>query len=389
MTKITYIVRSLALNGGVERIISEKMNYFADQLGYEVYVITCFQMIESQKNTFSLSKNVVQINLQFPIHNQYKYKYPKRLWVKLRLNKQFKKQLQQTVQQINPDFLISLSYLYADFICSIPCHAVKIVESHEPRTYTLSTRGHNSRHSLAKRVYLNLYRIIYLRRVERFADVIVTLTKGDAKLWHRAKRIEIIPNFTTMIVIEHSNVHEKRVIAVGRLSWEKGFDRLIRTWTIVNKKHPDWQLSIFGSGPMETILRNLIQQEMLHNADLFPFTNDISEEYSNSSIYALSSHFEGLPLVLIEAMQHGLPCVAFDCPFGASDVIVDNQCGFIVDEGDIDTFALRLCQLIESEELRKRFSINALERSKSYDVDKVMAKWNSLFNELRLKEGIN
>lgn len=382
MAKITYIVRSLALDGGVERIISEKMNYYADQLGYEVYVITCFQMIESQKNTFSLSKNVLQINLQFPIYNQYKYKYPKRLWVKLRLNKQLKKQLQQVVQQINPDFLIALSYFYADFICSIPCHAVKIVESHEPRAYTLSTQAYNLKLSLIKWGYMNLYRIIYLRRVECFADIIVTLTKGDAKLWHRAKRIEIIPNFTTINVIGHSSVHEKRVIAVGRLEWQKGFDRLIRAWIIVNKKHPDWQLSIFGSGSMETILRNQIHQEKVHNVNINPFTSNISKEYSNSSIYALSSHFEGLPLVLIEAMQHGLPCVAFDCPFGASDVIIDNQCGFIVDEGNIDTFALRLCQLIESEELRKRFSDNALNRSKSYDVEKVMAMWDSLFNEL-------
>lgn len=385
MTKITYIVRSLALNGGVERIISEKMNYYADQLGYEVYVITCFQMIELQKNTFSLSENVVQINLQFPMHNQYKYKYPKRLWVKLRLNKQFKKQLQQVVQQINPDILITLSYFYADFICSIPCHAVKIVESHEPRTYTLSTRGHNSKHSLIKRAYMNLYRFIYLRRVEHYADVIVTLTKGDAKLWQRANRIEVIPNFTTMNIIEHCNIHEKRVIAVGRLSWQKGFDRLIKAWIIVNKKHPDWQLSIFGSGPMEIELRNQIHQERLQNANVYPFTNIISKEYLNSSIYALSSNYEGLPLVLIEAMLHGLPCVAFDCPFGTSDVIIDNQCGFIVNNGDIESFAIRLCQLIESEDLRKRFSANAIERSKSYDIAKIMAMWDALFNELKKK----
>ena len=386
MTKITYLVRSLASKGGVERIISEKMNYYADQLGYDVYVVTCFQMIESQRNTFYLSENVKQINLQSPLYSQYQYKYPKRLWVKWRLNKQFKEQLQQVVQQIDPDFLITLSYFYADIICSIPCHAVKIVESHEPRTYTLSTRGHNSKHSMIKRVYMNLYRYSYLRRVERLADVIVTLTKGDAKLWRRAKRIKVIPNFTTMNFIGHSDVHKKRVIAVGRLSWQKGFDRLIKAWNIVNKKHPDWQLSIFGSGPMETELRNQIHHENILNTNIYPFTNDISNEYSKSSIYALSSHYEGLPLVLIEAMQHGLPCVAFDCPFGASDVIIDNQFGFIVNEGDIDTFALRLSQLIESEELRKRFSINAIEHSKSYNVKKVMAKWDSLLNELSLKK---
>ena len=382
MIKILYIVRTLALDGGVERIITEKMNYLANHLGYDVSVITCFQINESQKNTFYLSEKVKQINLQIPFHTQYKYKYPKRLWIKWELNKQLKKTIQQTIQQINPDIIITLSYFYADFICSIPCHAVKIIESHEARDYTLSTRNPTVKHSLLKFFYLNLYRLIYLRRTERLADVIVTLTKGDAKLWKNARRVEIIPNFSTMKTLGASTLREKRVVAVGRLAWQKGFDRLVKAWTIVNKKHPDWQLAIFGSGPMEDDLRKQIHQANLQNVEIHPFTHDISQEYYNSSIYALSSHYEGLPLVLIEAMRHGLPCVAFNCKFGASDVIINNQCGFIVDDGDIDTFAIRICQLIESDELRKRISIGALERSKSFDVERVMETWNSLFKEL-------
>ena len=109
------------------------------------------------------------------------------------------------------------------------------------------------------------------------ADVIVTLTKGDAKIWKKARRVEIIPNFSTMKILGISTLREKRVIAVGRLVWQKGFDRLVKAWTIVNKKHPDWQLAIFGSGPMEDDLRKQIHQANLQNVKIHPFTHDISQ----------------------------------------------------------------------------------------------------------------
>ena len=112
------------------------------------------------------------------------------------------------------------------------------------------------------------------------------------------------------------------------------------------------------------------------------FTPDISLEYASSSICAVTSYYEGFSLVLLEAMKHGVPCVAFDCPFGPRNIINDSYSGFLVDNGDIRICADRLCRLIEDEKLRKLFSKNSLEKSKLYDIDVIMNKWKILYEQL-------
>ncbi len=256
-----------------------------------------------------------------------------------------------------------------------------MIEVHEPRPFTLSDYG-LSRGRLSS-WYMKRYRDRYFARVENQADVVVTLTPGDAHEWRKAKRVQVIPNFTVMPIEKLSDGTEKRVIAVGRLEWVKGYDRLLDAWKIVSAKHPDWHLDIFGSGTMENELKSQQRELQLEDSlTIHPATSKINIEYSNSSIYVGASHFEGFPLVLLEAMQVGLPCIAFDCPFGPSAIIADGKNGFLVKNGDIEGLALKISTLIEDSDLRMRFSQAALETSKRYAVDKVMSQWHSLFKEL-------
>lgn len=126
----------------------------------------------------------------------------------------------------------------------------------------------------------------------------------------------------------------------------------------------------------------LIKMYKAKNVFFHNFTPDISLEYASSSICAVTSYYEGFSLVLLEAMKHGVPCVAFDCPFGPRNIINDSYCGFLVDNGDIRIFADRLCRLIEDEKLRKQFSKSSLEVTKLYDIDVIMNKWKALFVQL-------
>lgn len=377
--KIVYVIDSLASKGGAERILSDKMNYMAAHYGYEVYVVTCYQDFATMPNAYYLSDQVTQINLNIPYYSQYKYGYPKRLWVKHQLYQRLLHGLTETIQRIDPDVLIGLGYFNADLVSGIPCRAKKIVESHEARIFTMSDRGLSR--SLPSRLFMRYYKKRYFRRVERQADVVVTLTTGDAKEWQRARRVEVIPNFTVMAVSRLSDVMAKRVIAVGRLEWQKGFDRLIEAWQTVEQRHPDWSLTIFGSGTLEGDLQRLIMDRSLKTVSIHPFTPTIADEYGQSAVFALSSRFEGFGLVLLEAMQAGLPCVTFDCPFGPSDVVKDGKNGFVVPDGDVERFAECLLRLIEDQELRQQFSAASVERARVFDVDTVMQQWKDLLEE--------
>lgn len=375
--KIVYVIDSLASKGGAERILSDKMNYMVAHFGYEVYVVTCYQDVEKQHNAYFLSEQVRQINLNIPYYSQYQTGYPKRLWVKHRLYSRLCDELTTTIQRIDPDVMIGLGYFNADLVCGIRCRALKVVESHEARIFTMSDKGLSR--GFLSRLFMRYYKYRYFRRIECKADVVVTLTHGDAKEWQRARSIEVIPNFTMMEMPRVSSCDSKKVIAVGRLEWQKGFDRLVEAWQTVERRHPDWQLSIYGTGTLRESLERQIQELALRQVVIHDFTPSIAEAYAESSVFVLSSRFEGFGLVLIEAMKAGLPCVTFDCPFGPSDVVVDGECGFVVADGDIPQLARRLCQLIEDDKLRKQLSKAALERVKVFDVDVVMQQWKTLF----------
>lgn len=378
--KIVYVIDSLAGKGGAERVIINKMEYLVSHYNYDITIITCYQS-QDTPNAYPLSGSIRQICLGIPFYSQYNYRYPYRLWVKKCIDSQLRHALTKTVQTVDPDILIGVSYFQANVVSGIKCRAKKIIEVHEPRPFTLSDYGLN-RGKLSS-WYMKHYRNWYFRKVENQTDVVVTLTPGDAHEWRRAKRVQVIPNFTIMPIEKISNGQAKRVIAVGRLEWVKGYDRLISSWKIVSSKHPDWHLDMFGSGTLEEELK--IQQKNLGLADsltIHPATSKINIEYSNSSMYVGTSHFEGFPLVLLEAMQVGLPCIAFDCPFGPSAVIVDGENGFLVPDGNTKELAEKICLLIEDSTLRDNFSKSALEKSKEFAVERVMKQWNHLFKEI-------
>ena len=377
--KIAYIYSTMAVTGGTERMITEKANYLSERYGYDVTIITCYQLAH-EDNFFKISEKVKQINLEIPFFSQYKYKYPKRLLVKWQMNKLLKKSINEAVKQVDPDILIGVSRFKANYISTIKCRAKKIIECHESKYNTKYDAS--EKHSVSVRLFLNIYRRIYFRAIERNADAVITLTKKDKLLWKRAKYVVVIPNFSTMFISNISDCTPKRVIAIGRLTWEKGVGRLIEAWSIVCSKHTDWHLDIYGQGSMYDTLNTLTNTYKAHNLTFHNYTSNISQEYANSSICAVTSYFEGFSLVLLEAIRHGVPCVAFDCPFGPRSIIDDASNGFLVYDGEIKLFAERLCRLIEDEDLRKQFSKNAIEKAKLFDTDIVMNQWKTLFKEL-------
>ena len=383
--RIVYIIDTLSTKGGAERIISEKMSYLATHFNYDVSVITCYQFPKTMPNCYNLSDKVNQINLSFPLHQQYKYHYPKRIWIKWRYRKQLSKQLNDIINYINPDIIIGVGYALADYVCQIKSKAAKIIESHEARMFTKTFELYNKQ-SLLSDIYFNSYRNKYLHVIEKNADVVVTLTKEDAIDWRKAKRVETIPNFSIMPISKLCDINAKRVIAVGRLSWQKGYDKLLNIWEVVSTTHTDWRLDIFGEGNLETELREFIKDNGLSSVSIHSFTKNISQEYADSSICVLTSRFERFSLVLLEALRHGVPCITFDCPYGPSDLVDNEKCGYVIENGNICLFAEKLNYLMDHPEIRKQFSKAAIYKAQSYHVDTIMNQWKQLFESLTKKQ---
>ena len=374
--KIVYVIASLETSGGTERIVSEKANYLADVFGYDVTII-CYDQHENSSNFYILSDNVEQRQLGLQMYSQYRYAYPKRLWKKYVLRSHLKRALSKVVKEINPDFLIGISHFRADIVCTIDCKTKKIIESHVPRSFI-----ENTNNKYINDIYKRYYDMRYFHVIEKRADMIITLTERDRELWSEAKRVETIPNFSNLHIDQVCDHKKKRVITVGRLSKEKGFDRLLVIWKLVVNKHPDWHLDIFGDGDMKNKLEQNIKLGNITNVTLCGTTNQISKELSKSSICVSTSYYEGFSLVLLEAITHGVPCVAFDCPYGPRTIIEDGKCGYLVENGHIPQFVEKLCTLMENEQLRLEFSKASIERSKFFNIDAIMLQWKKLFEEL-------
>ena len=215
-------------------------------------------------------------------------------------------------------------------------------------------------------------------------DRVVLLTEEDKSThWRPSDKLLVIPNPTPTKSISPSSLKNKMAIAVGRLVNQKNYESLIRAWAIVYQHHRDWRLEIWGDGALRKCLEELIYRLNLEAAvSLKGYTDDIQSKYTSASFLVCSSLFEGLPLMMIEAMSAGLPIVSYDCPCGPKDLIQDGKNGFLVPIGDEALLAERICQLIEDEYLRQNMGAAALERAKDFSLEKVLPMWTSLFKEL-------
>ena len=374
--RIVYYHYLIAKMGGVERVFTEKMNYLADICRYDVFLITLYQ--GNHPLYYKLSPKVKHIDMG--IRSDYKYKMPKykRFYIEHKYNKQICKKFQEIISEINPDIITAVAGEASTFILEIQTKAKIIMESHQAR-YLTGTH-HHWLHPI--QLMKNIKMQIAMQKIERKSDAIVTLTKADAKNWNKNKTI-VIPNVVAPKVSKISTHTHKTVIAAGRLVYQKGFDQLIDVWKIVNESKKDWTLKIFGEGRLHHNLQRRIKSYNLENyIKIMPPINNIEQELLKSSIYTLSSRYEGYALVLVEAMQCGVPCVAFNCPYGPAEIIEDGKNSILVQNGNIKQLANAILKLIEDEELRKKMSQAAIEKAKEYLPEKVMPKWTKLFNEL-------
>lgn len=375
--KLAYCIPSLNHSGGMERVLTAKANYLAERLGYDVNII-----ITDNKDTqpfFPLSPKVNVVQLEVNIDNLWSYPIWKRLFIYKRKMNIYKQRLERCLKLMQPDITISMLRREINFLPNLQDGSIKMGEIHFGR-YKYREANFTFLPSFANNLISRLWMrqlTNKLKRLERF----VVLTHEDAKAWKELSNITVIPNPITIETNQRSDCDSNIVVAAGRYTYQKGFDLLIKAWEIVNKKHPDWVLNIYGGGDNMAYQQQADQLGLHDCIRCNPLAEDLSVKYVESSIFVLSSRFEGFGLVIAEAMRCGLPPVSFACPCGPRDIIDDGIDGLLCRHGDIADLAEKICHLIENRQLRKEMGKKASVNVERFSIDNVMQKWDELFKK--------
>ena len=373
--RICYCTPALYSAGGVERVVTTKANYFADHFGYEVTIIVTEG--NSDHSFFHLSKKVEVINFGLAFEDLWNKPFIKKLWLYSRKQRLFKKLLKQELLRIKPDITISTLRREINFINDIQDGSIKIGELHLSRS---NYRGIEDGESFfLKRLFSKWWKkdiVFQLKRLDKF----VVLTDCAVSDW---PNVRMIPDPLPIEGFPKNSSDIKRVISVGRYSYEKGYDLLLRIWSIVEKECPDWQLDIYGMGdptPYVKMMDDLsIDQRRCH---LRSSLVDVESEYLKSSIFVHPSRSEGFGLVIVEAMACSLPVVSFDCENGPRSIITDGVDGFLVSPFNIRYFAGRIIMLTRDADLRMQMGEKGLIKSQQYGIEKIAMQWKTLFDDL-------
>lgn len=375
---ILYIYPELTIKGGADRVIAEKANYLAEH-GYQVTIVTEAQM--GRELSFPLHSAIKHVDMGLDFNQQYTQKFLRRAYTYLSLIYNYKSRLRKVLEQEKPDITISTLGRSIDFISEMNDNSVKIGEAHSIRAhlrsfYVMEKRGFAYR-CVAKRMKWRTS-----KRISKL-EALVLLTKDDAVTWTEAQQTYVIPNSIPFYPQESALLQNKQVIMVGRYNDAKGYDYMIPAWDIVHRKHPDWKLQVYGSGELKDQVIQWIRERHLEDTIIMNEpTANIMEKYLDSSICAMSSRNEGFPMVLLEAMACGVPCVSFDSPHGPRNIIRNEEDGLLVEYLNPQALADGICRLIEDEQLRKHLGKNARTNILRFSKDSVMKHWVELFDTL-------
>ncbi|WP_299554764.1 glycosyltransferase family 4 protein [Seonamhaeicola sp.] len=369
--KVIYITEQVYLYGGAEKILIQKLNYWADIYGYDVLLITSEQ--RNREVCYPLSKKVSHIDLDVGYKEDVSYFK----WVNLTKFPKHYKALKKAIKEFNPDaiFLISLSWirLVLPFLTKKPTY----------NEYHTSYYGFHLKlqsKSFVGKLKKKLWDLV-INVVENYYTNIVFLNSEELNFYKRKNGV-IIPNFFERVDFIEKTEKKKQIISLGRMSYQKGYDLLIKAWAKIDNKIEGWTLQVYGDGEnKEALLKELNSYNFKNKMYLNDAIPDVNIKLAESEFYVMSSRFETFPMVLLEALSHGLPIVSFDCPTGPRSIMIENEDGILAKPDDVEDLAKKMLLLITDEELRGSMSKKAIVNINRFKPEYVMDLWDKLIKK--------
>ena len=367
--KLLFVLRNIVVHAGIERVMVDKMNYLAEN-GHDVTLVTYEQ--GQHPIVFTLHPLVKHVDIKCCMFPLYRLRLPFRILKMWQMVKVFKRLFSRFVTEVCPDLIITVSnaedYMYQ--IMTAP-NGKKVVEVHSSFPTIM----------LGKTLRAKVKAKVLLRAIKK-CDMLISLTCADAEYWKSyVSKVRNVPN-PVAFFIDNPDVSlrlDGRILCVSRLHEQKRIDRLIDAFSLIAQKYPSWYIDIYGDGEEKVKLETQIEKNnLVGRINLLEPTPHIIDEYQKSNFLVLSSDYEGMPLVLLEAMACGVPCVSTCCPFGPSELI-ENGINGLLTNLDSKDFAAKMEWMITHEEERIQMGIKAHESAAKYKKDVIMKKWEETY----------
>lgn len=363
--RLTLVIFSLQQVGGAERVISIISNYWAAQ-NYKITILTFDR--GTKPSFYDLDPRIAHLPLGIARHSS---NFSAAIWNNL---KRVQK-LRTAIENTKPDIVISF---------------IDVTNV----TTLLATRGLAAPVIVSERIDPTMYSIgIWWQKLRnltyQFADRIVVQTNSALNYFigQLSTPVAVIPNPVLPIADCGYRLEklwgQRTIMAMGRLTRQKGFDLLIEAFDRLKNLHPNWKLVIFGEGELRSELENYIRHLRLTDRVYLPgVVQSPSNALKQADIFVMPSRFEGFPNALCEAMACGLPVIATDCPSGPRDIIRDGWDGILVANENIDALSSAMSQLMTSEQKRQYLASHAPEILNRFGLETVMGMWERLLNEV-------
>ena len=378
--RIIIIHRSYALVGGAERVLSDKANYLSEYGNHEIMLVSYEQ--GTHPLPYQLHPSVKYKDLDCRFFTLSKYSVLTRLYHYYRLRRKFKSSLRKLASEFRPDVVVLASdwQILITSVLQAVSPVPVIAEFHNAYDYIMRNVGVSE--SSLKRWIIRSLHWQTLKHLDKCAHMVV-LTESDARCWrHHFNNVCVIPNPVAFYpdAVDDIPKDPGRIIFVGRFNHEKRIDRLVTAFSQLADNYPQWHVDIFGEGNEKELIEQKIRdyhledRVIIHNP-----TKAIVDEYKRSEMLVLCSEHEARPLVLVEAMACGVPCVALDCPFGPREIITDGVTGLLARDGDVQDLAAKIEWMIVHNEERQEMSRRAREDAAQYKMSVIMKYWEELY----------